>query len=76
VLLTLIASAGVRRLAQAPPGVEMTIRRTERQAWTYLLNHTGKPQTVTLTGSYRDALDQSAITGPVQLAPYGVRVLI
>jgi beta-galactosidase len=76
VLLTLVASAGVPRLAQAPPGVEMTVRRTERQAWTYLLNHTGKPQSVTLTGTYTDALDHSAVTGPVQLAPYGVRVLV
>ncbi len=76
VLLTLIALAGVPRPPQAPPGVEITRRRTERQAWTYVLNHTSKPQSVTLTGTYTDAQDHSAIRGPVQLEPYGVRVLV
>lgn len=76
VLLTLITSAGAPRPAQTPPGVEMTTRHTERQAWTYLLNHSAKPQSVTLTGTYTDALDRSSIAGPVQLEPYGVRVLL
>jgi beta-galactosidase len=76
VLLTLIASAGVPRPAQMPQGVEMTVRRTDRQAWTYLLNHTAKAQSVTLTGTYVDALDRSAVSGPVRLEPYGVRVLL
>jgi beta-galactosidase len=76
VLLTLIASAGVPRAAEAPPGVEVTTRRTERQAWTYLLNHTAKPQSVTLTGTYRDAHDRSALSGPVNLDAYGARVLV
>jgi beta-galactosidase len=76
VLLTFIGQAGVPRAAEAPPGVEVTTRRTERQAWTYLLNHTAKPQSVTLTGTYTDAHDRSAVSGPVRLEPYGVRVLI
>ncbi len=76
VLLTLIAQAGVPRAAEAPPGVEVTTRRTERQAWTYLLNHTAKPQSVTLTGTYTDAHDRSAVSNPVQLEPYGARVLV
>jgi beta-galactosidase len=76
VLLTLIASAGVPRPAQAPPGVEMSRRRTEGRAWTYLLNHTEKPQSITLVGTYTDALNRSEITGPVQLEPYGVRVFL
>ena len=76
VLLTLIAQAGVPRAAEAPPGVEVTTRRTERQAWTYLLNHTPKAQSVTLTGTFTDAHDRSAVSDPVQLEPYGARVLL
>jgi beta-galactosidase len=76
VLLILIASAGVAGPAQMPPGVEMTVRRTDRRVWTYLLNHTAKAQSVTLTGTYVDALDRSAVGGPVRLEPYGVRVLL
>lgn len=60
--------------------MEVTTRRTTReagrQAWTYLLNHTSKTQTVTLTGTYTDAHDRAAVSGPVQLKPYGVRVLL
>ncbi len=80
VLLTLIAAAGVPRQVEAPPGVEVTSRRTEQgtrqQAWTYVLNHTSTPQSVTLTGTYVDARDRSAVSGPVRLEPYGVRVLL
>ena len=76
VLLTLIAMAGVPRTVDAPPGVEVTARHTEKQGWTYVLNHTSKPQSVTLPGTYVDALDRSAVSGPVRLEPYGVRVLL
>ncbi|HEX6496399.1 MAG TPA: beta-galactosidase trimerization domain-containing protein [Acidobacteriaceae bacterium] len=76
VVLTLIAAAGVPRQAEAPPGVEVTTRRTDRQAWTYVLNHTATPQSVTLTGTYVDARDRSAVSGPVRLEPYGVKVLL
>jgi beta-galactosidase len=80
VLPTLIAQAGVSRQAEAPAGVEVTTRRAEqgtgRQAWTYVLNHTAKEQSVTLTGTYVDAQDRSAVAGPVRLEPYGVRVLL
>jgi beta-galactosidase len=79
VLLTLIAAAGVPRANDAPAGVEITTRRTERetgrQTWTYVLNHTANPQSVTLTGAYVDARDRSAVSGPIHLKPYGARVL-
>ncbi len=80
VLLTLFAQAGVPRAVEAPPGVEVTTRRTTqeagRRAWTYLMNHTSKTQSVTLTGTYTDAHDRATVSGPVQLEPYGVRVLL
>ncbi len=76
ILLTLIASSGVTRSIQAPPGIEVTSRRTDRQTWTYLLNHTAKPQSVQVDGRYQDVLDHSAISGPINIEPYGVRILV
>ena len=76
VLLRLMAQAGVPQTVEAPAGVEVTTRRTERQAWTYVLNHTTKEQSVTLPGTYVDAQDRSAVTGPFRVEVYGVRVLL
>ncbi len=75
VLLTLLAMNGVKRSIDAPRGMEVTMRRSGGQTWTYLLNHTAKAQPVTLSGSYRDAFDQSPVSGAVHLEPYGVKVL-
>jgi beta-galactosidase len=76
VLLTLLAMSGVKRTIEAPRGVEITIRHAERQSWTYLLNHTPRPQSVTLSAKYQDALDKTPVSGPINLAPYGVKVLV
>src|SRR5208283_2035391 len=76
VLLALIASSGVTRPIQAPPGIEVTVRRTDRQTWMYLLNHTAKPLSVQVEGRFQDALDRSAISGPVNIEPYGVKILV
>jgi beta-galactosidase len=75
VLATLLASSGVTTSMQTPPGVEVTSRRADRKTWTYVLNHNATPQKVTVSGTYKDALDQSAVSGQVEVAPYGVRVL-
>ena len=76
VLLTMIASSGVTQSIQAPPGIEVASRRTDRQTWTYLLNHTAKPQSVQVDGRYQDAVDHSAISGSINMEPYGVRILV
>jgi beta-galactosidase len=76
VLLTLIGISGVSRPFQAPPGVEVTTRRTDRTLWTYLLNHSAKTQSVHLNGNYRDYQTHSAVSDPVSIEPYGVKVLI
>ena len=76
VLLALMAMSGVSRPIQAPPGVEVTTRRTDRQAWTYVLNHNAKAQSVTIAGTYRDLLSKSTVSGPMSIEPYGVRVLV
>jgi beta-galactosidase len=75
VLLTLMASKGVKPAMQVPPGVEITARRCDRETLTYVLNHTAKTQSVHLGGNYRDVLSGKPQGETVGLAPYGVSVL-
>ena len=76
VLLTLIAMSGVSRPIQAPPGVEVTARRSDRQSWTYLLNHTAKTQSVRVGGNYRRYPDHAVVPDLMSIEPYGVSVLM
>jgi beta-galactosidase len=76
VLLTLIAMSGVTRPIQAPPGVEVATRRADLQAWTYLLNHTAQTQSVHVHGNYQDYHDHVAVSDPISIEPYGIRVLM
>jgi beta-galactosidase len=75
VLMRLLAEAGVKPQAQASQNVELTVRRSGAKRWTYLLNHDAAPQTVTLTGTFKDAMGGAAVSGSVTLPAYGVRVL-
>lgn len=75
VLLTLIASSGVKRTMQAPPGVEITVRRSGRGTLTYVLNHTATSQSVNVAGRFQDVLTGSTHTETVSIDPYGVRIL-
>ena len=69
-LTTLNNMAGLTPPIIAPAGVEITRRRTSGKTWTYILNHTPTPQTLTLAGT--DALTNTPVTGPQTLAPYAV----
>ena len=75
VLLTVLASAGLRSKHQAPPGVEITSRQGEHQTWTFVLNHTAAHQSVRLDGDWRDASGGAPVSGTIDLPAYGVRVL-
>ncbi len=75
VLLTLLSTAGLRPAHQAPPGVEITSRQSAQKTWTFVLNHTAAHQSVHLDGDWREFPGGSAISGPIDLSPYGVRVL-
>ena len=75
VLSILLAQADVKPSAQAPRGVEITVRHSAGKRWTYLLNHSAQAQSVTMPGTFKDALDGSEVSGSVALPPYGVRVL-
>jgi beta-galactosidase len=76
VLLALLAEQEIAPTIAAQPGVEIARRRAVSKTWTYILNHTGQPQTVKLDGSYRELLTQTAAAGTVELKPYGVSVLV
>ena len=75
VLLTLLASAGLQPKHQVPPGVEITTRQAGQQNWTFVLNHTDAHQSVSLNGTWRDVHGGAATSGPIDMPPYGVRVL-
>ncbi len=69
------ASAGVKQVLDVPSGVEVTVRRSDRKQWIFLLNHTDTAQTVNIPGPYTDLLTGESRTGSVGLGAYGVRVL-
>jgi beta-galactosidase len=75
VLLTLIATTGIKSPVQVPQGVEVTQRRSAAGTLTYLLNHTALPQSAQLGGSFKDILTNTTHSNTVTLDPYGVRLL-
>ena len=75
VLTAMLSEAGVHAAARPPFGVEVCRRRSSLGTLTYYLNHLSTPQTVSLSGSAKDVLADSNVTGTVTLDPYGVRVL-
>jgi beta-galactosidase len=75
VLLTLIATAGVKGALEAPAGVEVTRRRTDHGTITFLLNHTNAPQSIPVAGTNKELLTGSTRSGTVSLEPYGVSIL-
>ena len=75
VLLTLTAAAGVKGPFQTPMGVEVTQRSVGHQTFTFVLNHTAKPQTIQVGGSGKDLVTKTSYSGTVSLERYGVCVL-
>jgi beta-galactosidase len=75
VLNTLVRSANVAMPFDVPRGVELTRRKSGGVEWTFLLNHTGTPQSAVLPGSFRDGLTSASLSGKVDLAAYDARVL-
>jgi len=75
VLNTIAASVGVKSVIQAPAGVEAATRRAGEKSWTFVLNHTSKPQSVTLARAYIEQISGDTVSGAITLEPYGVRVL-
>jgi len=75
VVITLLASAGLKSPFDVPPGVELTTRKSGSKQWVFLLNHTGATQGVTVPGQFKDLLTGATHSGKIGLDAYDVRVL-
>jgi beta-galactosidase len=75
VLNVLAGSVGVRAAVEAPAGVEVATRGSVAGSATFVLNHTSKPQTVTLARAYKELVTGASLSGAITVEPYGVRVL-
>jgi beta-galactosidase len=72
----LLNMANVQRMITAPPGVEVAERWLGNKRVLFVLNHTERPQEITLDGPYVNLLDGSALLqGTVVVAPRDVLVL-
>ena len=73
-LAEVVATAGVRRVAQVPPGVEALRRHGEDGAsWLFLVNHTDDPVEVACSG--HDLVADRQVSGMYALAGGAVAVL-
>ncbi len=75
VLQAFSAVAKVQRPLEVPPGVELTVRRSNAKDWIFLLNHTAEAQTITISKAFTDLVTGERQSEKVQLGAYGVRVL-
>lgn len=65
---------GIAPVLDTPALVEATMRENETTQFLFLLNHSGKPQTVTLDGAWTDALTGNVCTA-AELPVAGVCIL-
>jgi beta-galactosidase len=75
VLITLQRAAGITPILPVPRGVELTVRQSGSTQWTYLLNPTPHPQSLTLPTPFTNALTNTPADPTTTLPPYGVLVL-
>jgi len=75
VLITLERMAGMVPEIPAPPGVEVTMRKSGAMRWIYVLNHTGRAQSLELEKSYKNARSGEAVQGKIVVEAYGATVL-
>jgi len=69
------AAAGVVLGPQLPAGVEMATREKPGRKIVFLLNYTGKAQSVSLGKAMHDALAGNAVSGEISVPAYDVRIL-
>jgi beta-galactosidase len=73
----LLAAYAITPLLTTPPGVEVTLRQTERRDLLFILNHNPAEAPIVLPAGarYADLLSGQEITGSLTLAGYDVRIL-
>lgn len=75
VLVTLLAANGVKSGFGVPRGVEVTQRKSAKQEWTFVLNHTAAAQEVKLPSKFKNALGGATHEDVLRLDPYDAQVL-
>jgi beta-galactosidase len=68
--------AGITSLLGVPEGVEVAERWQGNRQLLFVLNHSGKAQTITLDKSYTDLVSGARKTGAMELHPYDVLTLV
>lgn len=71
----LARETGITKWTKLPAGVEMATREKEGKRIVFLLNYTETAQTVTLEGSYQDALTGENESGAISIRPLDVKIL-
>jgi beta-galactosidase len=61
---------------EIPPGVDFTTRQGTEHTYTFVMNFTGGPKSVTLPGNYRDLLTGKTFTGQVTVPSRDLCVLV
>jgi beta-galactosidase len=74
-LAWLSQAAGLLSPIQAPAGVEVTERVSERGRFLFLLNGTQEEQTVDLSAGGLELLSGETVAGAITLPPLGVRIV-
>ena len=72
-LAEVVTTAGVQRVAEAPPGVEVVRRRSGDRSWLFVLNHTGDECELATTG--HDLVGDRPVGPSVRLAAGGTAVV-
>ena len=72
----LLGSTSVEENFTLPSEVELTHRIQGNKSLYFILNHNQSPQTIHIAYSARNLLDQTELTGEVQVAPQDVLILV
>ena len=72
----LLGSTSVEENFTLPSGVELTHRIQGNKSLYFILNHSNSPQTIHIAYPARNLLDQTELTGEVQVAPQDVLILV
>ncbi len=72
---SILLGTHIARGPRLPEGVEMATRQKAGEKIVFLLNYTGRPQSVALGESTQNALTGESQASDVKIPPYGVRVL-
>jgi beta-galactosidase len=71
----MLASAKIVPVVTPPPGVEASVREGDSKRLLFLINHTEKPQTVSVPSGKRELISGKKTRGEIELGIFGVAVV-